>query len=163
MLLWHVAGSVAIFRYVFRDPKVDLRLLAVGAILANLIDKPLALVTSMPPRSVGHSLLLPILGMAVALVFTRRGRQRRLWMAVVIGLFLHLVLDGMWFEPETLLWPALGPFAAYDGPVLPDLRDPWAWAMEAIGLVYLLYLARQSGLSDRLRRRELLRRGRLQG
>lgn len=161
MFFWHISGSTAIFRSVFRDPKVDLRLLALGAIAANLIDKPLTILTQLPPRSVGHTLLLPLLLMAIGLVATRRGRPRRAWMAVVIGMFLHLALDGMWFDTETLLWPFFGPFPAYDGPAFPDLADPVAWIMEAAGIAYLAYLVRKAGLSDPSRRGELIRTGRL--
>lgn len=162
MFFWHISGSIAIFRFVFRDPKVDVRLLAFGAIAANLIDKPLTLLTPLAPRSVGHTLLLPLLLMAIGLLATRRGRPRRAWMAVVIGMLLHLVLDGMWFDTETLLWPLFGPFPAYHGPAFPDLTSPIAWIMEAAGVAYLVYLVRKAGLSDPSRRGELLRTGLLE-
>jgi len=161
VLFWHLAGAIAIFRSVYRDPKIDLRLLALGAVLANLIDKPLALVSQLPPRSVGHTLVLPILLMITGLVATRRGRARRMWMAVVIALFLHLVLDFMWFDTETLLWPLFGSFSDYDGPVLGDLANPWAWLQELVGLGYLVFLARKAGLTDPRRRSELIRTGRI--
>ncbi|NNF65359.1 MAG: metal-dependent hydrolase, partial [Acidimicrobiia bacterium] len=42
MLFWHLGGTVAIARYAFRDERMDLRFLALGALLPDLIDKPIA-------------------------------------------------------------------------------------------------------------------------
>jgi len=46
------------------------------------------------------------------------------------------VLDFMWFDTETLLWPLAGPFPPYQGPVLSDLTNPWAWLQE-LGVTYV--------------------------
>ncbi len=171
MLFWHIGGTVLLFRYVFRDPKVDLRWLVFGALLPNLIDKPLG--TLIAPsffgadRLFGHSLLFSTTIMATALLVTRRGRRRRAWMAVAIGAMIHLLLDAMWTSAETFLWPFLGwEFA----PGVPDywagflgnqLLVPSALLQEALGLAYLVYLWRKAGLSEPGERSTLLRTGRL--
>ena len=103
--------AVLVFRVVYRDPKVDLRLLALGAVLPNLIDKPLTLLfpdTFPAGRTVAHTLAVSAAVMTVVLLATRRGRRRRAFMAVAIGMLLHLALDAMWTEPEVLFWPVLG-------------------------------------------------------
>ncbi|NNL14467.1 MAG: metal-dependent hydrolase, partial [Acidimicrobiia bacterium] len=41
MLFWHLGGSLFLGRWVFRDPAMDLRVLALGAVLPDLIDKPI--------------------------------------------------------------------------------------------------------------------------
>jgi membrane-bound metal-dependent hydrolase YbcI (DUF457 family) len=41
----------------------------------------------------------------------RRGDSRILLLA--LGIASHLVLDRVWLEPTTALWPALGPFERY--------------------------------------------------
>ncbi len=169
MLLYHVAGAILLFRYIFRDPKVDVRLLAFGAILPNLIDKPLG--TLLWPdyfgadRLFGHSLLFPTAIMVVALLATRRGRRRRGIMAVAIGAMLHLLLDGMWTSTSTFLWPLFG--AAFEAG-RPDywgslgaIFTPTAMIQELAGLVYLVYLYRTLGLSDPDTRRAVLATGRL--
>jgi len=41
MLFWHVGATIAFVRYTFRDKAMDLRFLALGAILPDLIDTPI--------------------------------------------------------------------------------------------------------------------------
>ncbi len=134
---------------------MDLRFLVLGALLPDLIDTPIGLVwfsTLQSVRLAVHSLLAAGLVMTIVLLATRRGRPRKRWMPLAIGLLLHLVLDAMWNDPETLWWPFLGldftpagPTTAgdYMGGVLTDWR---VWALEAVGLSYLIGLGRRAGL-----------------
>ena len=164
--------AVLIFRVVYRDPKVDLRLLALGAVLPNLVDKPLTLLfpDSFPAgRTVAHALVVSAAVMTVVLLTTRRGRRRRAFMAVAIGMLLHLALDAMWTEPEVLFWPVLGvefpPDAGGGGwpSLVVPFQSPWNWILEAVGLVYLIVLYRAAGLGDPVARSALIRNGRLPG
>lgn len=172
MIFWHVGGTFAIFRYVFRDPKVDLRFLALGAILPDLIDKPLG--TILFPsvfggngRIIGHTLIFSLVLMSIVLLATRRGRVRRRWMALAVGALIHLLLDGMWTEQQTFLWPAFG----WEFPLgVPEywagffdrlFSNPWRIVHELVGIGYLTYLWRRARLNDPERRRELLTTGRV--
>lgn len=172
MIFWHIGGTIAIFRYVFRDPKVDLRFLALGAILPDLIDKPLG--TMLLPavfngssQVIGHTLLFSLVLMSVVLLTTRRGRVRRRWMALAIGSLIHLLLDAMWTVQETFLWPAFGwefppGISEYWSGLLERLfSDPWRIVQELVGLGYLIYLYRRAQLNDPARRTELLHTGRV--
>lgn len=171
MLFWHLGGTIWLFRYVFRDPKVDLRFLAVGALLPDLIDKPIGTVlfreTVGTGRWVGHTLALATVVMAVVLLTTRRGRRRRAWMALAVGALLHLLLDGMWSTPEVLFWPFFG-FEFPPGP--PEywsgffgrlFDSPWTLAGEVVGLAYLGWLWYFADLRDPAKRRVLWRTGRI--
>jgi len=171
VLFWHIGGVLALFRYVFRDPKVDVRFLTLGALLPNLVDKPLG--TLIFPdyfevdRLYGHTLLFSTLIMVVTLLVTRRGRVRRKWMAVAIGAMLHLALDGMWTSGAVLFWPLLG--VTFPTGVVPYWagflsRELWSIPMlisESFGLAYLVLLWRRSGLSDEQVRAGFLSTGRL--
>lgn len=149
---------------------MDLRFLAFGALLPNIIDTPLALAmwsSWQAPRLSSHSLAFGSIVMAVVLVTTRRGSRRKQWMLVATGILVHLALDSMWADPQTLWWPFLGweftatahvTFGAYLGTVL---SDPWMWAGEAVGFSYLVYLWRASDLHDRTLRRVLMSTGRV--
>jgi hypothetical protein len=172
MIFWHLGGTIAIFRYVFRDPKVDLRFLALGALLPDLIDKPLGTILfpalfNNNGQVIGHTLLFSLVLMSVVLLTTRRGRVRRRWMALAVGSLLHLVLDAMWTAQETFLWPVFGwefpPAAAeyWTGLFERLLADPWRIIQEVVGLAYLVYLSRKAQLGDPERRAELLHTGRL--
>lgn len=170
MLFWHVGATLWLFRWVFRDPKVDIRFLLVGAILPDVIDLTLGTIVLADRYSTGelwfHSLLLPALYMTAVVVFTRRGRRRRAFMAVGVGWLFHLLLDGMWANEEVFLWPFFGDIPAGESPFWPlawerALADPWRWVREAVGIAYLVWLWIALGLSDGERRRTTLRTGRL--
>lgn len=171
MLAWRIGASVWLFRWIFRDPKVDVRFLVLGAVVADLIDMPLGTLLLADRYSTGelwaHSLLIPSLYMAAVLVATRRGRRRRAFMAVGIGWLFHLLLDGMWVSQEVFLWPFFGweipPGPAPFWPLAWEraLSDPWRWVTEAIGVGYLVWLWRAHGLSSAEHRRSVLATGRL--
>ena len=171
MLLWHVGATLWLFRWIFRDPKVDIRFLLLGAILSDLIDMPIGTLVLADRFSTGelwfHSLLLPSLYMSAVLLFTHRGRKRRAYMALGVGWLFHLLLDGMWTAPDVFLWPFFGwEIPMGEAPYWPlawerALSDPWRWVMESVGLAYLVWLWIAVGLNIKERRESLKTSGRL--
>jgi hypothetical protein len=171
MLFWHLGASLWLFRWIFRDPKVDVRFLALGAILPDLIDLPIGTLFLADRYSTGelwaHSLIVPTIYMVIVILATRRGRQRRAWMALGVGWLFHLLLDGMWVDREVFLWPFFGwEIPAGQAPFWPlawerALSDPWRWVKELIGLAYLVWLWVALGMSDQGRRRSVVETGRL--
>ncbi len=170
MLFWHIGATTAITRYTFRDERMDLRLLLIGAVLPDLIDTPIGLTTYAAVESVrlvGHSLLFAATVMILVMLATRRGRPRKKWMPLAIGVLIHLFLDAIWVDPETLWWPVFGwefstsgftDAAAYLSAVL---SSPVMWAGEALGLGYMIALGRRGRLGDAHARMEFLRTGRI--
>jgi membrane-bound metal-dependent hydrolase YbcI (DUF457 family) len=170
MIFWHVGATIAIARYTFRDDRMDLRMLALGALLPDLVDTPIGLAffeQLQSVRLVTHGLVLAAAVLIGVVLSTRRGRPRKLWMPLAIGLLFHLLLDAMWLDPETLWWPFLGieftpadqaTASAYVAAVLRDWR---VWAGEAIGLLYLVNLWRAARLADPVARRHLFTTGRV--
>ena len=145
MLFWHVGGAILLFRWIFRDPKVDIRLLVLGAVLPDVIDALLGLVIGGPTtQRVGHSLVLPSLAAVGVLVATRRGRKRRMLMTIVVAWLFHLVLDGVWLREDVFLWPVFGWELASPpaGTIWERAAEPWRWIKEALGLAYLWGLLR---------------------
>ena len=171
MLFWHIGASLWLFRWIFRDPKVDVRFLLIGAILPDLIDLPVGTVLLADRYSTGelwfHALLLPTIYMAAVLALTRRGRRRRAWMALGVGWLFHLLIDGMWVNQEVFLWPFFGwDIPPGEAPFWPlawerALSDPWRWVSEAIGLIYLAWLWVALGLNSREKRLLTVQTGRL--
>jgi hypothetical protein len=171
VLFWHLGASLWLFRWIFRDPKVDVRFLLLGALLPDLIDMPIGTLLLAGRYSTGelwfHSMTVATVYMGVVLLTTRRGRRRRAFMAIGIGWLFHLLLDGMWTDQVVFLWPFFGwEIPAGEMPYWPlawerALSDPWRWVEEAAGLAYLIWLWLALGLSDPGRRATALETGRL--
>jgi len=96
---------------------------ALGAILPDLIDKPLGYVILAGAGGYGriytHTLLFPVLAMTVGLILFWRFRSPVV-LAGAVGVASHQVLDTMWLYPRNWLYPFLGPFRAGA-----ESRDPW--------------------------------------
>ncbi len=168
MLFWHVGATIAFVRYTFRDKAMDLRFLALGAILPDLIDTPIGAIGWSAYATVrlwSHGIVFVSLLLVTVLVATRRGPVRKRWILLSTGVVLHILLDAMWSQPETLWWPMLtggftsSGFATFGGYVSDVITDPLMWLGEAIGLTYLVALWRKSALGDSAARRTLLRSG----
>ena len=151
MILWHLGMTLLVVRYVFRDAGMDLRWVLAGSILPDVIDKPIGSIlfhdTFRTHRLFSHSVLFPVLMLAIVLVATRRGTGlRKGLIALTIGVFVHLVLDAAWADPEAFWWPLFGfefPHVADSAfwPLLESMvTNPWVWAGEAVGAAYLGYL-----------------------
>ncbi|MGH8935126.1 MAG: metal-dependent hydrolase [Acidimicrobiia bacterium] len=173
MIFWHVGATLAIVRWVFRDPKMDVRFVILGALLPDLVDKPIGAIlffrTFRNGRIFAHTLLFSLLLLVAAMLLTRRGtRARQAWLGVPIGSLLHLVLDGMWAAPVTFWWPLFGwsfpqvPEAYWTDLIRRVTSDPLLVAEEALGLAYLVYLWNKAHLTDLERRRSFFRTGQLE-
>ncbi|HEX6145379.1 MAG TPA: metal-dependent hydrolase [Acidimicrobiia bacterium] len=171
MLFWHLGATLWLFRWIFRDPKVDVRFLLTGAVLPDVVDLTLGTMVLAGTYSSGelwlHTLLAPTVYATGVLLLTRRGRRRRAYMALGVGWLLHILLDGLWTDPEVLFWPFFGwEFPAGEAPFWPlawqrALADPWRWATELVGLGYLVWLWLAAGLTGKGRRDALVRTGRI--
>jgi glucan phosphoethanolaminetransferase (alkaline phosphatase superfamily) len=168
MFFWHIGASVGFIRYAFRDPHMDLRFLALGAVLSDIVDLPVAILfwsSYETDKLVGHSTMFAVVLMVAVLVLTRRGLWRKRLILLATGVLLHLALDAMWQSPETLWWPFFGSeftrsgFATYGAYVSEVVSNPWVWVGEIVGLVYLVALWRKADLSKASVRKTFMRTG----
>lgn len=154
MLLWFVGTSVLTVWFVFRDPRFDYRLLALGSLLPDIIDLP------MRHARWAHSLTVAV-GVLVAIMLATAGRKpiRRLLLALPIGMMLHLVFDGIFSSTKVFWWP----FAGSWGDVrVPSLQRGWLNVLfELAGAGMLAWAWKRFGLGDARRRQTLLRHGHL--
>ena len=131
MLFWFAGGAVAIAWFVFHDPQFHVRWLVAGALLPDVIDAPFG------GARVAHSVVSAVGLLIVVMLATigRRPRRRRL-LALVIGVFLHLVLDGAFATRRTFWWPVSGASLPTDR--LPSIaRGWWNIPLELLGVVAL--------------------------
>lgn len=114
MIVWFVGGACLAVWLVFGDPRIDFRLVAAGALLPDLLDLPFG------GARVAHTLVFSVGLLFLVMALTRRGDpRRRLWLALPIGTFMHLALDGMWTRAEVFWWPFFG--ASFGDVGLPSL------------------------------------------
>jgi hypothetical protein len=154
VLLWFVGPSVLIVWGVFRSPSADYRLVALGSLLP-LLELPIG-----EPRLL-HSLTGAALALVVVMV-AGRGRRvvQRRWLAVPIGMLLHLVLDGAWTDADAFWWPFLG--IEWSTAELPELgRGPLNLVLEAAGVGACWWAYRRFRLDEPARRADFLRTGRV--
>jgi Predicted membrane-bound metal-dependent hydrolase (DUF457). len=90
---------------------IDPKYLAVGALLPDLIDKPIGMVifasTFANGRIIGHTLLFSLSLLLVGLYMHEKRKDIK-FLALASGSFFHLMEDQMWASPRTLFWPLLG-------------------------------------------------------
>ena len=98
--------------------RIDIRLLLIGSLLPDIVDKPIGLFLFQNTFSNGtifcHTLLFLIIITLVGLYLYHS--RKKTWLLVLsFGTFTHLILDAMWQTPRTFLWPLYGlSFERYD-------------------------------------------------
>jgi hypothetical protein len=154
MFLWFLGLSWLLVLVVFQSPALDYRMVMAGSVLA-LLDG----VTGGP--WVLHTLVGSVAALAVVMLATRGHRLvRRRWLGLPIGMFVHLLLDGVWTSQHLFWWPFFG--SSFGADSLPELsRFPWAVVMELVGLAGLAFGWNRCGFADPARRRRFLRTGQL--
>jgi hypothetical protein len=131
--------------------RIDIRLLLIGSLLPDIIDKPIGLLLFRETLSNGrifcHTLLFLIL-ITIAGLYLYRSRGRTYLLAVSFGILTHLILDQMWRVPRTLFWPVYG--LTLDRMDVSDwmanilnalLTDPATYLPELLGVVILIWFA----------------------
>lgn len=155
MFLWFVGCAWAIVWNVFRDPGIDYRVLAVGAVLPDVVDL-------IDRHRVAHSVTVSVATLMLLMLGTigRKAQRKRLLM-LPIGMLLHLVVDGAFSSTRTFWWPASG-LGVVRGRI-PTLERPWGLniAFELIGALILRWFWQRFELADRVKRSAFVSTGRL--
>lgn len=148
--------------------RVDIRLLLLGSMLPDIIDKPVGMVIFddffQNGRIFSHTVLFLLLLLGTGLFYYRRRGSLGL-LVVAVGAVAHVVLDAMWADPETLLWPLYGavfrkePDFTFDQWVFDLAHTPSVYVPEIIGGLVLAWVAVRAMVWGRAG--EVLRTGRL--
>jgi hypothetical protein len=154
MLLWYAGVSVVIVLLVFQSASIDYRLVAAGSLLPLAVDLPARRLW------VGHTLIASV-GLLVLVMLLTIGRPRllrRRLLCLPIGAFCGLALSGAWTNTDVFWWP-------FTGTSIPDAALFPASGIivleELAGLAAIAWIVHRCALTDRDRRDELLRTGRL--
>ena len=143
MFVWFVGASVFVVWSVLRDPQLDYRFVALGAVVVDPLD------AAWGGAGPLHSIVVIGAVMAAVLVVARgNSARRRVLMALVFGLALHALLDFVWANPTVFWWP-------FAGGALPSAQMPIASrglapdvVLEVLGLCALVAWARGLGIAD---------------
>ena len=125
MLFWFIGTSVASVWSVFRDPKFAYRWVIVGALV--------------PVFSV-----LTVVGFLVAVMLLTIGKKavRKNFLALTIGLFMHLVFDGAFLSTKMFWWPLAG--LSLDGYAIPLIERGFLnIPFEIVGIALILWTKKQ--------------------
>ena len=125
MLFWFIGTSVASVWSVFRDPKFAYRWVIVGA--------------HVPLFSV-----VTVVGVLTAVMLLTIGKKavRKNFLALTIGLFLHLVFDGAFLNTKMFWWPLAG--LSMNGYALPLVeRGLLNIPFEIVGVGLILWTKKQ--------------------
>jgi hypothetical protein len=154
MVLWYLAPSIVAVHEIFRSRGLDYRLIALGALLPLLVDLPFGY------YAYGHSLFVAVGVLAVVMLGTigRSRLLRRRLICIPIGWMCGLVLSGAFLHDVSFLWPLLGSDFPDDSLVPPVTV---LVLLDAAGLAIGVWAWNRFGLSDRTRRDDFLRTGRL--
>ncbi|MFC2002691.1 metal-dependent hydrolase [Chloroflexota bacterium] len=131
--------------------RIDVRVLFLGSLLPDIIDKPVGHLifreTISNGRIFGHTLLFLII-MTLAGWYLYRYRSKAWLMVISFGTLVHITCDQMWRSPRTLLWPVYGfTFPRAD---LTDwitsmlyrlLTSPEVYVPELVGVAVLFWFA----------------------
>lgn len=138
MLLWFIGASLAAVWFVFRDPRFAFGWVVAGALLPDVVE---GLVGEVGPM---HSVVSVVVLMGVVMLTTIGNRPRRKkWLALTIGMFLHLVFDGVFADTTVFWWPLAG--VDLGGDPIPSVERSWQTnlVLEVIGAGLLLWFLRQ--------------------
>ena len=129
MLFWFVGTSVASVWTVFRDPKFAYRWVIVGSLI--------------PVFSV-----VTVVGVLAAVMLLTIGRNatkkaaRKNFLALTIGLFMHLVFDGAFLDTKMFWWPLAG--LTIDGYAIPFVERGFLnIPFEIVGVALIMWTKKQ--------------------
>jgi hypothetical protein len=129
MLFWFIGTSVASVWSVFRDPKFAYRWVIVGALT--------------PIFSV-----VTVVGVLTAVMLLTIGKNatkkaaRKNFLALTIGLFMHLVFDGAFLNTKMFWWPLAG--LTTDGYAIPFVERGFLnIPFEIVGVALIMWTKKQ--------------------
>lgn len=132
-----------------RIGSIDYRIVLLGSLLPDIIDKPLWLLAvgyiAPSGRGYTHTLLFNLALFTCGLILFR---YRKSWLLIIsLCSFMHLIFDQIWNSPVVLLWPLLGPLPVKEtvgwlfNIIQALFSYPSVYIPEIIGLVIVLLFA----------------------
>jgi hypothetical protein len=149
----HLGLTAAAFKgynIVDEEPKIDYRVVLIGAILPDIIDKPIGTFlfrsTFHNSRIFAHTLLFTFLILFFGTILLMKKRNNKL-LTLGVATGIHLILDSMWLYLGILFWPLYGwkfPERAEGNWAMTSLEklfsDPAYFIPEIAGFIIIAFL-----------------------
>ncbi len=109
----HIGITLGVFLIIFFIVKgnVDYRLVIIGSMLPDIIDKPLFLLLygTIPEsgRFLGHTIVFVLILIVLSMIVFKDRKYAGLFV-LPVAVLLHIIEDEMWKAPRTLYWPFMG-------------------------------------------------------
>lgn len=152
---------------------IDFRVIIIAAMLPDIVDKIVGMIIFKEEISNGrlftHSIVITGIFSILLLVFIKINSGHILKSLFYISpVYIHLLLDRMWEDPPTLLWPLLGTSFPRIDIEISDyftilLSDPYILVSEFLGILIILTLLVRYRLFIRERFFNFLKNGKLKG
>ncbi len=129
-----------------------------GALLPDILDKPVSFIWGTPSRGAGHSAV--VMGLVIYILTAALPARRKLIFSVGAGILLHLLEDMVTLNQ--LLWPLLGPWTYQPGAGLMEkllnyyvrFKSPVPFLVEAASYPFFLLFTFRAFRKRRNERRE---------
>jgi membrane-bound metal-dependent hydrolase YbcI (DUF457 family) len=151
--------------------KIDFRIFAISAMFPDIVDKTVGMLILGEEVSNGriftHSIvILTILSVSAFNYSKIKLAGLFIPLLYIFPAYLHLLLDRLWEEPATLLWPLLGTrfprigveFGDYFGILF---SNSYVYITEIIGLVIIILIVKRTRLYLKSNLKAYFKRGRL--
>lgn len=102
----HIGFTLLLFLVIkkyFQVSWIDTRLVIVGSMLPDILDKSIGYITPVAGRSLFHGFIPLFLLLSVLLL-----KSYGIFLSLFLSSSFHLVLDKMFLYPKILFWPVLG-------------------------------------------------------
>jgi inner membrane protein len=125
--------------------RVDYRFILLGALLPDIVDKPLGIAIFAESIANGRTFFhtMVFLVMAILLgIFIYRWKNALWGFFIAFGVLMHFTMDAMWTDPVTLYWPFYQPFfEKHPGTEFFAILRSWVYTLQIEPRIYLPELA----------------------
>jgi len=107
MIIWSIAGSFFLFRYIFKDFSADMRFLLIGSIfpiIFNFLTSIFGLSNEI--LNISQSLITVLIVFSFVMIFTKKNTiLRKNYLLICIGIFFCLLLNFIWLNQTVFFYP----------------------------------------------------------
>ena len=135
MIIWSIAGSFFLFRYIFKDFSADMRFLLIGSIFPIIFNSLISIFgLSNEILNISQSLITVLIVFSFVMIFTKRNTiLRKNYLLICIGTFFCLLLNFIWLNQTIFFYPI--PFSQLE---TFNISSNYEIFLNIVGVFYLI-------------------------